>query len=183
MPASTAGRPSSQPGCAGQMVHSGSGPQNQLVRAESSEARSSSLPEGHSGPPHPNPNEQCGDESHINHQGGTRSRSLMAEAEAIRQWVERHLESIQTEHISGVSNVQADWLSRQTLDHSEWGLHPWLFHQLARRVVLPLDLFAMPENAQLPCFFSRFQLPCAEGVDALRCPWPLGLLYAFPRCH
>lgn len=52
--------------------------------------------------------------AHINHQGGTHSRSLMQEAEQLGLWVERHRPSLRAEHISGVKNVQADWLTTQS---------------------------------------------------------------------
>ncbi|XP_058021197.1 S1 RNA-binding domain-containing protein 1 isoform X2 [Ahaetulla prasina] len=119
--------------------------------------------------------------AHVNRQGGTRSKSLMKEARILFLWVERNLLSLTAEHISGVSNVQADWLSRQVIDQAEWRLHPDLFNDLSRRFGTPLvDMFATRQNTQLPRFFSRFPDPLAEGVDALRSPWPEGLLYAFP---
>lgn len=79
------------------------------------------------------------------------------------------------------TNTQADWLSRTTINHAEWQLHPHLFRQIMDRFGLPImELFASPSNAHLPWFFTRFQTPGAEGADALRCLWPQGLLYAFP---
>uniref|UniRef100_A0A2D4HXP4 RNase H type-1 domain-containing protein n=1 Tax=Micrurus lemniscatus lemniscatus TaxID=129467 RepID=A0A2D4HXP4_MICLE len=52
--------------------------------------------------------------AHINRQGGTHSLALLQEAERLGRWAETHL-SIRTEHISGVENIQADWLSRTTI--------------------------------------------------------------------
>ncbi|XP_060548605.1 uncharacterized protein LOC132712109 [Pantherophis guttatus] len=119
--------------------------------------------------------------AHVNHQGGTRSLSLMSEVLRLGLWSEIHLASLRAEHISGVTNLQADWLSRQRLDHAEWRLNPRLFHQITTRFGMPvLDLFATLDNAQLPRFISRFPSAQAEAVDALRSPWPPGLLYAFP---
>ncbi|XP_013907147.1 PREDICTED: uncharacterized protein LOC106537516 [Thamnophis sirtalis] len=89
--------------------------------------------------------------AHINRQGGTRSKALMLEAEALGRWAERHLASLSADHISGVSNREADWLSRQRIDHSEWRLHPDLFQQIVRRFGKPqVDLFATHSNTQLP---------------------------------
>lgn len=119
--------------------------------------------------------------AHVNRQGGTRSRTLMAEAQLLGSWAERNLLSLRAEHISGVNNRQADFLSRSTIDHSEWRLHPRLFREITHRFGLPVvDLFASPKNAQLPRFFSRYPSQGAEAADALRSPWPAGLLYAFP---
>ncbi|XP_013930876.1 PREDICTED: uncharacterized protein LOC106556402 [Thamnophis sirtalis] len=84
--------------------------------------------------------------AHINRQGGTRSRSLMSEADDIGRWAEEL--SIQAEHISGTTNIQADWLSRATVDHSEWRLHPQLFQRIVQRFGCPqVDLFAMAANS------------------------------------
>lgn len=119
--------------------------------------------------------------AHINRQGGTHSISLMQEAERLCLWSERNLSSIRAEHISGVDNTQADWLSRSTVDPGEWHLHPQLFGELSQRFGLPeVDMFASHLNAQLPRFVSRFPSPGAEQTNALRCRWPRTLLYAFP---
>lgn len=119
--------------------------------------------------------------AHVNREGGTRSRSLMAESEALLAWAERHVLSLRAEHISGQDNIYADWLSRETLDESEWQLLPSLFREIVQRFGLPcVDLFASHQNAQLARYFTRFQCTGAEGTDALRCNWPAGLLYAFP---
>lgn len=56
--------------------------------------------------------------AHINWQGRTRSKSLILEAKRVGFWAEHHLCSFKAEHISGVANVQADWLSRQEIDHA-----------------------------------------------------------------
>ncbi|XP_070607583.1 uncharacterized protein [Erythrolamprus reginae] len=119
--------------------------------------------------------------SHICRQGGTRSKALMREALKLGLWAEKHLQSLLADHISGSLNVQADWLSRATIDPGEWNLHQDLFHQISLKFGLPvLDLFATEANAHLPRFFSRFPSPGAEAINALRSPWPPGLLYAFP---
>ncbi|XP_070591658.1 uncharacterized protein [Erythrolamprus reginae] len=119
--------------------------------------------------------------AHLNHQGGTRSQRLMEETMRLFNWAETHLASLTAEHIAGISNSTADWLSRATLDPSEWRLHPDLFYQLTQRFGVPLvDLFASSQNTQLPRFFTRFPDPRAEGTNALLSSWPPGLLYAFP---
>lgn len=105
----------------------------------------------------------------------------MSEAAQLGLWVERHLLSLQAEHIVGTSNLRADWLSRSAIDPAEWQLYPALFHQIVSRFGQPqLDLFASLSNAQLPCFFSRYWTLGDEGTNALCCKWPPGLLYTFP---
>lgn len=43
-----------------------------------------------------------------------------------------------------------------------------------------MDIFATLAKAHLLRFYTRFLASGVEGVDALKSPWPLGLLYAFP---
>uniref|UniRef100_A0A2D4KIK5 Reverse transcriptase RNase H-like domain-containing protein n=1 Tax=Micrurus paraensis TaxID=1970185 RepID=A0A2D4KIK5_9SAUR len=96
-------------------------------------------------------------------------------------WVERHVASIRAEHISGDTNTKADWLSRAVIDQGEWQMHPHIFQEIVHRFGTPqVDLFATPQNSQLPRFYSRYNTPGAEGVNALRGRWPQELLYAFP---
>lgn len=117
----------------------------------------------------------------INRQGGTKSRGLMREASSLLQWAEVHLSSIKAEHLPGVLNLEADWLSRRTVDEGEWSLHPQVFHLITSVLGNPaIDLFASPENHQVPAFLSRNPSHLALGVDALSFPWPPLLLYAFP---
>lgn len=106
--------------------------------------------------------------AHINHQGGTCFLSLMDEMERLMSWAERHDLSLKAEHISGAISLEVDWLSQGQLDQSEWRLHLCLFQAVCFRFGSPvLDLFAMPQNTQLPSFFSCFPTPGAEGHDAL----------------
>ncbi|XP_058025462.1 uncharacterized protein LOC131191375 [Ahaetulla prasina] len=119
--------------------------------------------------------------AHVNRMGGTHSRSLLQEAFRLDLWAEAHLASLKADHISGVTNIMADSLSRNTIDQSEWALVPSLFNDLSARFGLPqVDLFSSTYNHQLPQYFTRFPSRGVEAVDALRSPWPQGLLYAFP---
>ncbi|KAK9400751.1 hypothetical protein NXF25_011465 [Crotalus adamanteus] len=119
--------------------------------------------------------------AHVNKEAGTQSSELMQEASALARWAEANVSSIRAEHISGETNTQADSLSRAKVDQAEWRLDPALFEEISRRFGQShLDLFATPKNTQLPRFFSRFPTPGSEGTDALRCQWPVQLLYAFP---
>lgn len=43
------------------------------------------------------------------------------------QWAEFLVASIMEEHMKGVANVQANWLSRQRLQEAEWSLNKRLF--------------------------------------------------------
>lgn len=118
--------------------------------------------------------------AHINRLGGTRSRSLMAEALQLGLWAEEHLNSIKADHISGSANIQADGLSWNLVDHGEWSIPPDLFLEIMARLGTPLvDLFASLTNHQVPRYFSRYPEPGAKSTNALHSPWPAGLLYAF----
>lgn len=118
--------------------------------------------------------------AHINCQGGIHSRALMQEANLLGLWAESHLSSLQAEHILGVTNVQADWLSHSEVDHAEWSIHLDLFQVLTHWFSLPvLNLFVTLDNNQLPRYFTRYAALGSEGVDVLRCQWPPNLLYAF----
>nr|XP_056702553.1 UPF0606 protein KIAA1549 homolog [Euleptes europaea] len=119
--------------------------------------------------------------AHINKQGGTRSSSLHLEAIAIFSWAQIHLKSIRAEQIKGALNIQADWLSRQTVDEGEWSLDHDAFQLIISKFGIPqVDLFASDTNAKLPRFYTRYVHQSAEGTDALTSPWPKGLMYAFP---
>ncbi|XP_060547192.1 uncharacterized protein LOC117673540 [Pantherophis guttatus] len=105
--------------------------------------------------------------AHINRLGGTRSRSLMAEALQLGLWAEEHLNSIKADHISGSANIQADALSRNLMDHREWSIPPDLFLEISARFGTPLvDLFASSANHQVPRYFSRYPEPRAETLSA-----------------
>lgn len=115
--------------------------------------------------------------AYISRQGGTHSKSLMKEATFFFHWAKRHLASVRAEHLTGVRNLAADWLSRQDLSEGEWSLHPAAFKLVMERFSLPiLDLFASQDSAQTPRFFSRSMDSGAEGTDALTMDWLPGLL-------
>lgn len=117
----------------------------------------------------------------VNLLGGTHSHRLIQEAERLGLWSERHLRSVRAIHVSGSANVRADHLSRSTVDHGEWHLLSSIFQEITLQFGTPvIDLFASSSNKEMSRFFSLFASPGAEGVDALRSLWPLGLLYAFP---
>lgn len=96
-------------------------------------------------------------------------------------WAEDNLEAIWAEHVCGIDNTQADWLSRELLFLGEWTLHADIFPLLTDHFGVPeVDRFATHQNRQVPRFFARYFHPLVEGLDALTSQWPQGLLYAFP---
>ncbi|XP_073441685.1 uncharacterized protein [Dendrobates tinctorius] len=116
--------------------------------------------------------------AYINHQGGTRSRSLMLETNEIFHRAERHLQPL---HIRGVENTQADFLSRNTLKQGEWTLNRVVFQKIVHLWGEPIiDLFANRSNRQVKSFCSLNPKEEPWAVDALQIPWDFKLSYAFP---
>ena len=71
-------------------------------------------------------------------------------------------------------NAEADALSKW-VDSDDVMLNPDVFSCIADRFgPLTVDVFASPDSAQLPVFFSRLHTVGAAGVDALALPWPDG---------
>lgn len=58
--------------------------------------------------------------SYIRKQGGTRSLSLLQEAELIMSWAQKNLSNILVVYVPRVQNMQSDFLSRVQLDNNEW---------------------------------------------------------------
>ncbi len=85
--------------------------------------------------------------------------------------------SLRVIYIPGHMNVGADLLSRQTMTHGEWKLHPEV---PGRFYEAEVDLFASQETAQCPLYFSLTP-PAPLGLDAMAHTWPRRGLYAFPQ--
>lgn len=75
----------------------------------------------------------------------------------------------------------ADWHIWQRLLEVEWQLNCRVFLVVQKFRLSVVDLFTTRESAQGPRFFAQTSQPGAEAVDALQCPWPEELLYAFPQ--
>ncbi|XP_045101307.1 uncharacterized protein LOC123498206 [Portunus trituberculatus] len=120
--------------------------------------------------------------SYLAKEGGTRSGSLNAEAQAILQWAEDHAVRILTQFVKGSANVLADCLSRQDqIISTEWTLHQEVCNLLWRLWNYPtVDLFATRLNFRLPNFISPFRDPMAVATDAFLYNWDHQNLYAFP---
>jgi hypothetical protein len=119
--------------------------------------------------------------AHINKMGGTRSKTLTEVAKEIWDFCLERKILISAEHLPGVLNVEADRLSREKPDKSDWQLDP----QIARQVMdkwgaCKMDLFASRWNTQLPTFVSYRMDPDATAVNAFQVYWGKDLLYAFP---
>ncbi|CAJ0967008.1 unnamed protein product [Ranitomeya imitator] len=93
--------------------------------------------------------------AYLNHQGSTRSRSLMNTATDILKVAEAHFCSLSAVHIRGELNAEADYLSCHSLRQGEWVLNRRVFNQIVDLWGLPvIDLFATRENRQTRKFAS-----------------------------
>lgn len=85
-------------------------------------------------------------------------------------------------HIPGISNVQADILSRTGNEDLEWALEQFVFDKFLEKFPdMNLDLFTSRLNAKLTTYVSRYPEPGAFAVDAFSLSWNDELLYyVFP---
>jgi hypothetical protein len=120
--------------------------------------------------------------AYLCHQGGVISPSLSVQAERILVWAYSQGLILSAVHVSGVSNVLADALSRSnTVVQTEWSLAHRLLQRIWAWWFKPMvDLFATRFNHRLPVYVSPVADPQAWAVDALSISW-MGLeAYAFP---
>ncbi len=60
-------------------------------------------------------------------------------------------------HVPGVSNIEADFASRNFNNRTEWTLDKMIFQKITQRFYTPmLDLFASCINKQLPSYVARY---------------------------
>ena len=110
--------------------------------------------------------------TYINHPGGTRSKLLVQLVKVLWEWcLERHI-IITAQHLPGLQNVQADFMSRHLTDRTDWILNPWIFNILnIWWGPFTTDLFATWLSTQLPHFFSWRPNLEALATDALFQDW------------
>ncbi len=118
--------------------------------------------------------------SHINRQGGSRSRTLDRLACRLLLWSQDKFHSLRAVHVPGILNLAADFLSRQKLRPWEWMLNRQMVSQIWDLFgEAEVDLFASQESSQCPLWFS-LSFPTTLSIDAFAHPWPNVSLYAFP---
>ncbi len=101
--------------------------------------------------------------SHINRQGGSRSRTLDRLARRLFLWSQDKFLSLRAVHVPGILNLAADWpgewmLNRQTVSQI-WDLFG----------KAEVDLFASQESSQCPLWFS-LSFPTTLGNRCVRPP-------------
>jgi hypothetical protein len=123
---------------------------------------------------------------YINKEGGCKSsrsaRNLNSLAQAFWTYADSLNLNVHAEHIPGVENFDADWLSRQLTDYSNWSLSDQVTDALQDKFgAISIDLFADRSNRKNPRFFSWRPDPDALAIDAFVQPWgDETLAYAFP---
>lgn len=88
---------------------------------------------------------------------------------------------IQPEHNPGVTNCEADRLSRM-VEREDWKLNPDLFRQAVHQLGFPpeVDGFATRVNTLLPRFWSLYPQPGCDAVDAFQQNWVQTRVWANP---
>ena len=104
--------------------------------------------------------------------GGTKSPLITAQVKELWSWCLQRKISVKAQHLPGVKNVMADYLSRHLRDRTDWILDPSVFRCLNNQFgPLQVDLFATRFSRQLLCFFSWRPDPEAEATDAFTQDW------------
>ena len=119
---------------------------------------------------------------YLNRQSGTHSVALHNLTKEILCWCAARNIQVSARHCPGRLNCVADGLSRSgTVIHTEWALHPAVFHTLTQIWFQPLiDLFASKFKAKCQTYISPVPDPQAYAVDSLSQPWDGLLAYAYP---
>jgi hypothetical protein len=120
--------------------------------------------------------------AYVNHQGGTKSRTLLRLTQRLYLLLEELQLTLRSRHIPGRLNVLADKLSRhRQIVPTEWSLHPSILKLLWGQWDKPLiDLFATRHNKKLPLYVSPVPDREAWAVDALSLSWDNLYAYAYP---
>ena len=121
--------------------------------------------------------------AYIREMGGSKSLQCNQVARAIWLWASARKNWISACHIPGVSNVQADQLSRKFSHETEWMLDPHVFHRVTTcfsQFPVHVDLFATRTNRQLEKYVAWRPDPDAWEIDAFSVNWSELRAYVFP---
>lgn len=111
---------------------------------------------------------------------GGKKLGLNVLAKDIWSWcIERRIH-LSISHVSGISNIEADELSRKINDDLEWALDGTIFHKITNRFGKPdIDLFASRLNHKLDKYVSFRPDPNAVAIDAFSTSWANKYVYIF----
>ncbi|KIH69452.1 hypothetical protein ANCDUO_00200 [Ancylostoma duodenale] len=118
---------------------------------------------------------------YINKKGGTRSSRLNSLTREIWLWATRRKLRLLACFRPGTLNSEADWLSRNFTDASDFSLDPIVAMSLFAKWGVPeIDLFASRASRKCRRFYSFLPDPGACAVDAFAQDWSGIFGYAFP---
>lgn len=119
--------------------------------------------------------------AYINDMGGMASLELDNLALEIWSWCTDRDLFLTAQYIPGSENFDADHMSRNFSDSTEWKLKTEIFDRLCAHFFNPdVDLFASRLNFQLPRFASWSFDPLASFTDAFTFSWSTLQPYIFP---
>ena len=120
--------------------------------------------------------------SYINRMGGSKSRECEEVAKEIWDFCETKNFWIVATHIPGVYNVEADFMSRNFTENTEWSLNDKIFTSLCNEWGMPeVDMFASRLNHKVQTYVSWMRDPDAVAINAFTVNWnSWNLIYVFP---
>jgi len=119
--------------------------------------------------------------AYVTRMGGTRSPQLIQVACQLWDWCLQRGVTLSASHLPGLSNVVADFESREVRTSAEWKLHEDVFRFICSTLgACEVDLFATRLNNQLSAYISWTPDPGAMETDAFQVNWMNLKGYAFP---
>ena len=119
--------------------------------------------------------------TYINDMGGMASPLLDKLSSDIWSWCFERQLFITAQYIPGSENFEADHMSRNFSDSTEWKLKEEIFDRICKHFFAPdIDLFASRLNNQLSTFASWSYDPTASHTDAFTFSWSNLTPYIFP---
>ena len=148
---------------------------------EGSKTSFTSIPQAFSDESYSFPNRQYNSLFLSCEDGGTTNKHLIELEKEIWMYLLHYGITISAEYLQSSMNVEADWQSRNSKDHSEWKLLPQVFQRIYQIKGKPeMDLFASRLSAQLLWYMVWKRDLCSQGTDAMEQIWSNQYLYAFP---
>ena len=121
---------------------------------------------------------------HINHMGGTRSPLLHGQRDVavVSSDLEEYI--VVAQHLPGLENVTADFLSRHLSDRTNWMLNPEIF-QCINNLMGPIQVHLFATHFTYSKSSTLFQLETrlrgrSEATDAFQQVWSTRLGFAHP---
>ena len=119
---------------------------------------------------------------YLNARGGSKSEKCDILAKEIWSWcIDKNI-FISAEHIAGILNTEADFLSRNLQDNAEWSLKIDVFNAIMShfKFVPTIDLFATRVNTKVSRFIAWRPDPEALAIDTFSQQFQDENFYAFP---